>query len=242
MEIKMFVDVKEKEEFIEVLKKNNVPFEMKNLDVGDFSFFIGEQNVLIIERKTINDLAASLNDGRYREQKVRLKNCGVKVLYLIEGDYDIFKRNNKYNKILNEEKFKSCIINTMVRDNVGVYKTRNMDESAEFFNDLLKRLPTYESHIKEHSSYESNVKVKKKENVTGRVCYLNQLRQITGVSLQIAEKICETYPTMKKLIDALSDTETGGNKKLENLMLNEKRRLGPVVSSRIYDYLCKDEE
>lgn len=41
---------------------------------------------LIIERKTIEDLSMSISDGRYKEQKNRLRSCGVgNVVYLIEG-------------------------------------------------------------------------------------------------------------------------------------------------------------
>lgn len=40
----------------------------------------------IVERKTADDLAASIMDGRYDEQKFRLKHCGLNnVIYLIEG-------------------------------------------------------------------------------------------------------------------------------------------------------------
>lgn len=40
----------------------------------------------IVERKTADDLAASIMDGRYEEQKYRLKNCGINnVVYLVEG-------------------------------------------------------------------------------------------------------------------------------------------------------------
>jgi ERCC4-type nuclease len=40
----------------------------------------------IIERKTADDLAASIMDGRYEEQKFRLRNCGINnVIYLVEG-------------------------------------------------------------------------------------------------------------------------------------------------------------
>ena len=40
----------------------------------------------IVERKTADDLAASIMDGRYEEQKFRLKNCGINnVIYLVEG-------------------------------------------------------------------------------------------------------------------------------------------------------------
>lgn len=40
----------------------------------------------VVERKTVNDLASSIIDGRYEEQKHRLKGCGVKnCVYLVEG-------------------------------------------------------------------------------------------------------------------------------------------------------------
>jgi len=40
----------------------------------------------IVERKTSDDLAASIRDQRYLEQKARLRNSGINnVIYLIEG-------------------------------------------------------------------------------------------------------------------------------------------------------------
>ncbi len=41
----------------------------------------------ILERKTGDDLAASVIDGRYKEQKARLQRCGLaERFYLVEGD------------------------------------------------------------------------------------------------------------------------------------------------------------
>lgn len=40
----------------------------------------------VVERKTVNDLASSIVDGRYEEQKCRLQDCGVaNCVYLVEG-------------------------------------------------------------------------------------------------------------------------------------------------------------
>ena len=42
----------------------------------------------ILERKTVDDLAASIKDGRWHEQKMRLKACGLsRVIYLIGMQY-----------------------------------------------------------------------------------------------------------------------------------------------------------
>lgn len=42
---------------------------------------------VIIERKTVDDLASSILDQRYKDQKNRLAKCGLKnIYYLIEGN------------------------------------------------------------------------------------------------------------------------------------------------------------
>jgi ERCC4-type nuclease len=42
----------------------------------------------IAERKTVSDLASSLMDGRYADQKVRLKSTGIRsCLYIVEGEH-----------------------------------------------------------------------------------------------------------------------------------------------------------
>ena len=57
------------------------------LDLGDLIIFDKEKKpLLIIERKTIADLYASIVDGRYREQKARLIKSGCRFCYLIEGN------------------------------------------------------------------------------------------------------------------------------------------------------------
>ena len=40
----------------------------------------------VVERKRLDDLASSIRDSRYREQKFRLKRCGLPhVIYLAEA-------------------------------------------------------------------------------------------------------------------------------------------------------------
>ena len=39
----------------------------------------------IVERKRMDDLAGSIKDGRYKEQKHRLLQCGIQsIIYLVE--------------------------------------------------------------------------------------------------------------------------------------------------------------
>lgn len=240
----IIVDCKEKSKFIETLKPH-FKFTIESLDLADIIFKYKDNIVLYIERKTINDLAASLNDGRYHEQKARLK--GKNVIYLIEGDYDK-DLDKQYNKTFNEEKFKGCIINTMVRDHLHIYFTENMEESALFIKDISKRLPRYANQLinevdnefnnlnKEDVQYTNALKTKKKENVTPKVCFINQLRQITGVSTLMAQIIVDKYLSMSNLIFEYEKCDGDKEMMLKEIKVNN-RKVGPVVSKRIYEYL-----
>ena len=64
---------------------------LKNLDQGDFIIRDNSENILlIIERKTINDLLSSVKDTRYLEQSERYIQLDLpsnKIIYIIEGNY-----------------------------------------------------------------------------------------------------------------------------------------------------------
>lgn len=73
------------------LTRIGVPFTTAVLDVGDFLIQNADgQPLLVAERKSHADFAASNTDGRYREQRARLmavRGSGVAVLYVLEGTW-----------------------------------------------------------------------------------------------------------------------------------------------------------
>nr|XP_020514334.1 crossover junction endonuclease MUS81 [Labrus bergylta] len=91
-----------KQELVKELQRNGVAFDVRKLNVGDFLWVArekvapvpgqlrapaGRELVLdyIIERKRMDDLCGSIIDGRFREQKFRLKRCGLRrPVYLVE--------------------------------------------------------------------------------------------------------------------------------------------------------------
>ena len=75
-------------------KFNNIQLIIKSMPLGDISFGKSDttpENLteyLIIERKSISDLTASIKDGRYAEQSFRLSGTSYpnhNIIYLIEG-------------------------------------------------------------------------------------------------------------------------------------------------------------
>lgn len=83
---------KERDFFLERLSSQNIDSEVRALTLGDVVWIAkhkttGKEAILdfICERKRIDDLAASIKDGRFQEQKSRLKKSGMKhVYYLVE--------------------------------------------------------------------------------------------------------------------------------------------------------------
>lgn len=75
--------------------KTPIKIVSENLPIGDIIICHDDgSEVALIERKTLNDLAASIQDGRYKEQSFRLHNCSVhnhNIYYLIEGDLKYYK-------------------------------------------------------------------------------------------------------------------------------------------------------
>ena len=95
------VDVRERE-LIKLVQRiikttpkfNNIQLIVKSMPLGDISFGKSDttpENLteyLIIERKSISDLTASIKDGRYAEQSFRLSGTchpNHNIIYLIEG-------------------------------------------------------------------------------------------------------------------------------------------------------------
>jgi ERCC4-type nuclease len=66
-----------------------VLFSVENLPLGDAIYSHNNEDRIVIERKNVADLLASIKDGRYEEQSYRLNGLNVhnhNIIYLIEGD------------------------------------------------------------------------------------------------------------------------------------------------------------
>ena len=94
--MKLKIDYREKK-LIELLKAYITQFGLKNIDIEIENLPLGDAIIcdkngnekLIVERKSLNDLASSIKDGRYVEQSHRLTNNQMhnhNIIYLIEGN------------------------------------------------------------------------------------------------------------------------------------------------------------
>lgn len=217
----------------------NINYCTTNLEVGDFIIKDSEGNILvIIERKSIRDLSASITDGRFRQQKERLlesTNDPCKILYIIEGHKlsTIAQKGMLPQTIIN-----GSIQNLLFRHNFKVLWTENESDTLNNISLLYKKF-----HNKDFDTMVAPVAptrlVPKGAKISDNILAL-QLSAIPGVSYATALELSKVYKSIKELVDAYNNTESEKDKEtmLSNIQLTEKRKLGNALSKKVYVSTC----
>ncbi|MGB1585932.1 MAG: DEAD/DEAH box helicase [Thermoplasmatota archaeon] len=102
--------------------------ETRNLDVADFIL----SDRIVVERKTPEDLAASLVDGRLFDQLVRLKDYPKPIL-ILEGEGIQTTRN------IAPEALMGALASVTVDYGIPIMSTRDAQETARFLQAVAKR-------------------------------------------------------------------------------------------------------
>lgn len=240
MSVTLTIDTRE-HDLILYCKEKSISFETSSLDVGDIMLTKKLKDTfetLVFERKTITDLVASIKDGRYREQKQRLKSTFPfhRITYIIEGSMkDIINEKEKSEKSetihgISSKAIVSCLLSSRYRDGFQVIHTENISQTMWYIEELCERFHTDDKLIfdPEHGSYTASVKVKSKksENVTPEVAYQMQLSQIPGLSMRIASDISSIYPSFRELLKAIDDK---GLKAFDNIPGIGKNRSKKII-------------
>ena len=196
------------------------------LNIGDIVIKDGDDVVCIFERKTCEDLLASIKDGRYREQKWRLLehfNCDT-IVYIIEGTI----KDSSKSKLVD-----NTIVNTLFRDKIKVIRSKNVENTVEVILDIYSKFKS-KKFEQTKGAYSEMVKSVKKTNLTEDVWYITCLKGIPGVSEKTAQCILNEFPSMKELINGF---ELNGGSLLEKVKVGN-RCLGKKTSEKIYGFVC----
>jgi ERCC4-type nuclease len=115
----------------------------ESLPVGDaiLSSDNGETDYIVFERKTLADLAASIRDGRYKEQSLRLQAFpGVpnhNVVYIVEGDFARY--NERFSKI-GKGALQSAMCSLNYYKGFSVVRTMSIMETYELIQSYANKL------------------------------------------------------------------------------------------------------
>jgi len=223
--MRITIDNREKElidiiQTINIMNGNN-EIIVNALPLGDIIIYddTGDER-LIIERKSLYDLASSIKDGRYKEQSFRLSNSNIpnhNIFYLIEGDWNTY---NEAKGRMDKNTLMSACITLNHYKGFSVWKTKSLNETANWIIQLCNKKKKMDSSEKpyynigevckvETKNYEDVVSVhrEKKKNITeGNVGSL-MLTCLPGISVKSAQALLNKYGSLKNLIIAVENKD-----------------------------------
>ncbi len=247
--MKILVDNREKA-LIPVIKSLNTDLGFKceivieKLDIGDIIIKDGIHEKLVVERKTLCDLASSLRDGRYREQSYRLNGINLhnhNIIYLIEGEKE--KYSNRFTKVPY-----STLMVTMhciqYYKGFSLFKTRNIVETAEYVLRIAdkmrrekKKTSYYDKNISNNKTYTDVIKREKKANIRPDNVGEIILSQIPGISSKSSKSIMSNFNSLYELLTKLKEDKNCLDD-IELISANgNKRRISQTVKNNIIKYL-----
>ena len=179
---------------------STVSMVVKPLTLGDWEVYYKEELLLVWERKTFNDLLASIKDGRYKEQCCRILShySSRQIVYLIEGIFSQLRPDQKQLVI-------SCMTTLGLYKDFHLWRSTSVQDTVEqlllcsikLSREYAKKNPIPLSknnphpHNNESSTVDGNggagysqyvVKKEKKENITRDNIGLLFLKQIPSIS------------------------------------------------------------
>lgn len=250
----------------ELIKKGIQP-TMKALEVGDALWVARcrkkgwlkqmgadcDEVVLdwIVERKRLDDLISSIKDGRFHEQKFRLRRSGVQnVIYIVEDKSMDSQELQRY-----DEHIKSATASIQVVNGYFLKRTAMMDETIKYLASMTRLLkqkyenkplhivPTEVLTAKNHLPLMKHLKEKhpdvghyisydafsdltsKSEMMNLRDLYLKMLMCTRGVTGEKAIEIQKVWKTPNELVRAL---EAYGGASEE-----DKKRRTDLINNRL---------
>jgi ERCC4-type nuclease len=234
----------------QLLDQSSIKLVSESLSLGDAIICNDDgKELIILERKSLADLASSIRDGRYKEQGFRLNQCDLHnhhIYYVVEGDlryYRPFKGMPDKNALL------SAMVSIGYYKGFSLYKTNTLEETAEWIVHLAKKidkegpsaLPYYiggSEQQADNTSYTQVVaKRVKKDNINAENIGEIMLSQIPSVSNAAAAAIMQKFVTFANLMTALQlDINSLNDITITNKNGQAKRLTKPCINA-VYEFL-----
>jgi len=212
------------------------PWPTRTIPVGDIWIGLSGEDVgpggIVAERKSTDDLEASIMDGRYREQRTRLttycQQHAARPLYIIEGPMD-----RLWGK-LTQETLQKYLNRLALRYGVAVIHTDCLASTANLCQLLAEQIVTeptvFIATDPAALAYSSTVSVSKKGNREDPKNFAAcALQGCPGISAAAAAAILATFTDLAGVFAAEEAAMA--------VVLIGKRKLGPAVAKRLHGLL-----
>jgi ERCC4-type nuclease len=207
--------------------------EKAPLDVGDIAYYKegAEQPLLVLERKTAEDLGASQKDGRYREQRARLyalRGSGTCIGYIVESPpWSPTLSRSWCRGAFTEVHLQQAIARLQLRHTIPVFQASKIQETVQWIRRFAKALiadpdvfccgMAYTA-TQAAAAYTDAIHVKKADNNSPERIFLSFLLAIPGLGKTSAEAVAAAVDSSFTKLQAMTESELcdiqGGKKKL----------------------------
>jgi len=183
-DLRIIIDERERKSGIPKLLKNiGVNVEIKTLPIGDY--IVSHETV--VERKSINDLIASIFDGRLFDQCNRLKEHFQFPIILLEGNVDEIESITE-----NPLVFYGALSTIAIDYKIPIIPTPNASHTAKLLVSLSSRKESIKGPLLK--------KIKKSNDVQKQ--QLSVLCSLPGVGEKIAIRMLEKFESPLKVLSA----------------------------------------
>jgi len=208
----LIIDVRERAAIV-AAEATGLAHETRSLDVGDFHIAVGEGEgalAVCVERKTYADLLASIHDGRFREQRDRMRSTlgARRMAYVLEGfparvaEWDAGAL--------------TAVLHMAHRDGIAIARTADVDDTVRYVAALVQRVAAepdkyqdaggagagavegYAAHL-----HAASVCRKKGANATPASAFRLMLSAVPGVSGTIAANVAAKAGSLAALMREL---------------------------------------
>jgi ERCC4-type nuclease len=201
----------------------------QRLPLGDVAFYRGEELVALAERKTLPDLDASILDGRFREQRERLRDLassegGPLCFYIVEGCWC----SASFHSEGSGKRVRGALENLSLVHRMNIIWTTSVQDTFDTVSRLASKLEQDGSTRRGFIGITKSRGAALKESL-----FAHMLCVIPGVSPAVAKAIAGQYPSWDSLAVAWSGTITP-QALLADIIISGKRRIGSSLSNKIW--------
>jgi len=224
----------------------NVTIVFENLYCGDFIIEYDGVPVLVLERKTLPDLVASIKDGRYKQQKMKLcETYGAHACsYIIEGTFSYSPSIPPLIGGISKKAVISSIINTQLRDGIKVIRTQNIQDTCDMILETVSRMSQHPEDYTNAANGGSKtsqdiVNIQKHKINNKEDMFFYQLTQVPGMSVKTANAFIKTYQTMQNFYSLLLPMNDEEKLKLLKCITIEdsNRRINGKVAESVIKFM-----
>eukprot|EP00873_Tetraselmis_striata_P033731 jgi/Tetstr1/453995/TSEL_040914.t1 len=195
--------------------------EAARVSLGTGDIEVGD--AVVLERKTVPDLAASVRDGRWRDQLARLR-AAPRAALVIEGP---LPRGDERVNGMSGASMRSALVGAFVRDGVAHFLTEDVEGTADLVRAMAARVARGEAPSSQGTC---GARLPRRGDAlqSSRAIALAQMCVVPGVSMAVAETVLGDCRTLGEWARAW----TGRADDLADIKV-KSRRVGPVVAARL---------